>query len=173
MSDASPSARPWRSGERHRPPPATLVEGRALGALTHLVAKLRLARDFGLAPDALATWSLDRHGERGYHDEWIAAHGRGNLERFLGDFLAGRSVLYDESWVTVQVGGFEVRSRIWYHDELPEAFFYFDVSPEEFTDYVIALGCENARRLGVELTLVHEDGFERAVIRALPGPPTI
>lgn len=154
---------------------SALARVRALGALTHLIEKVRLGRELGMTPRELAIWSLDQYGERGYHDEWIAVHGRGNVDQFVDDFIGGRSVLYDECQIVRRDGAvIELRSRIWYHEEVPEAFFYFDVTTDEFTEYVVNLAQDNARRVGIDLTIRHHAGIEHAEVRVAavdPAPP--
>lgn len=149
---------------------AELARVRALGALTHLVEKVRLGRDLGMTPHELAIWSLDQYSERGYHSEWIAAHGGGNVEQFVEDFVRGRSVLYDDCRIARRDGvAIEIRSQLWYHDEPPETFFYFDVTTDEFTEYVVTLAQDNARRIGIALELRHHAGMEHAEIRIAQG----
>lgn len=145
--------------------PAAKAAHRAGGALHHLVALVALGRDRGLTVAELAEWNLTQAEERGYYAEWIHRHGAGNVDAYLKDFLGGRAVLYDESIVERVPGGYDVTTPIWYHDEVPESFFYHDVSLEEFSAYVASLASANARRCGVEVTLEHANGHELARIR--------
>jgi hypothetical protein len=145
--------------------PAARAAHRAGGVLHHLVALVALGRDRGLAAAELAEWILAQAEERGYYAEWIGRHGAGNVDAYLKDFLGGRAMLYDESIVERVPGGYDVITRIWYHDEVPESFFYHDVSQEEFSEYVACLARANARRCGIDVILEHADGREIARIR--------
>jgi len=147
--------------------PAAKAAHRAGGALHHLVALVALGRVRGLTAAELAEWNLTQAEERGYYAEWVHRHGAGNVDAYLKDFLGGRAVLYDESLVERVPDGYDVTTRIWYHDEVPESFFYHDVSLEEFSAYVASLASANARRCGVEVTLEHAHGCEVARIRRI------
>ena len=161
MPESSPA------GHGGLPPPAELARRRAGGCLNHVAMTVRLGRAAGMDAAALARWNLDMMSDHGYFDEWIRREGSGNLAAFVADFVAGRQLLYDDTAVTPTADGFQVESRLWYHVEPPELFFYLDLLPEDVSEYVVALGVESARRLGVGLALEHRDGTERARVGQL------
>lgn len=149
------------------PPARELARRRAGGCLNHIAMTVRLGRTAGMDARALAAWNLDMMSEHGYFDEWIRREGAGNLDAFLGDFVSGRQLIYDDTTVSRTATGFEVTSRLWYHDDPPELFYYLDLAPEELSEYIVALGVESARRLGVALSVEHGGGVERARIARL------
>lgn len=142
---------------------------RAKGVMNYIVMLIALGRDNGLGCQDMVDWIHAHYAERGYYEEWLATHGAGNVDAFLRDFLSGRGLLYEAStFRSLDSGGYEVLTPSWYQRDLPEAFFFFDVDPDEFSQYVQILGRSHAQRLGIDLELKHEGGFERAVIRRLP-----
>jgi hypothetical protein len=151
------------------PSPAQGATHRAHGALHHLVALVALGRDRGMTMHELAEWNLSQAESRGYYGDWIERNSEDKVGAYLRDFVAGRAVLYDESTVARIPGGYEVSTRIWYHDDVPEIFFYYDVSLEEFSDYVIALAAGNAARCGVAVDVKHADKTETIRITKAAG----
>lgn len=149
--------------------PSELARKRAQGCFNHIAMTVRLGREHGQDARALAAWNLGMFADHGYYEEWGVHAGHGNVDAFLQEFLSGREMLYDACQVVATADGYEVTSRLWYHEDPPELLFYLDLEPEDISAYVVELGQENARRCGVALELTHEGGVERARIRPLAG----
>lgn len=136
----------------------------ANGMLGHLLALIALNRAKGGTTEELALWQIKMLQQHGYYAE-LKIDSKYNLESFLSDFVRGRRLIYDDLKITTHDGETSVRTKIWFYEELPEAFFYFDVSMEEFSRFASALARAHAAASGVELRLEHRDGFEIAVFR--------
>lgn len=140
---------------------------RSRGMVNYIVMMIALARHNGMTARELVDWVHNHFEERGYYDETLFQFGAGNKELFLHDFLLGRRFLYSHSDVFfLEEGGYEVQTPSWLTKEHPEIFFFFDVEPEEFLNYVQILAKAKAERLGIDLQLTHVNGMERAVIRS-------
>jgi len=147
---------------------ATTSEGHALGMLSHIAALIALNRQFGRSSEQLADWQTTLITEQGYYDELTRPSDYG-LESFITDFVKGRGLIYPDIQISRQDTAVIVRTAIWFHKELPEVFYFFDVSLEEFSAFVCALTRAHGRACGFDVEVNHTDGFETAVIRPLLG----
>lgn len=59
-------------------------------------------------------------------------------------FIKGRRLLYDKIELFETEDKYVVNTHTWYEKEPSEAFFYFEIDPEEFSAYASILAIENA-----------------------------
>lgn len=145
-----------------------LARMRAIGCLHGLVLAVAFALSTGHTLDELVDFGLGGFEGGGYYDDWAQQHGRGEgaLDAFVREFVRGRAMIYDRSEVSLVGDTYRVTSPLWFWAETPEFFFYYGLTPEEFSQYTRRLAEENARRLGIDLTLTYADGQEVAQIRS-------
>jgi hypothetical protein len=134
-----------------------------LGHLAVVIARNR-ALDSGLHD--LADWQIELLEGHGYYSE-RAADNAEPLIQFVEEFVRGRGLIYDEISVKWHGETAVVESKMWFSEELPEVFFYFDISLEEFAAYAKALAEAHARACGFMARIEHVEGIERAQISLL------
>ena len=145
---------------------AGFTQGQAMGMLGHLLALIALNRECGRTVEQLAEWQVTIVKQHGFYSEQAREPGYG-LEKFVENYVAGRKLIYREVEATILEGTATIRTRLWFVDDLPDAFFYFDVSLNEFRDYVCALARQHASASGFSLIVEHKDGIEMARV-AIP-----
>lgn len=140
---------------------------RAVSVLQHLLTIIALGRDSSMSVERVVEWSLSHASDHGYYDEWRRRHGDGNLAAFLADFVRGRRSLYDDIVICRLASGYEVRSHMWFIDELEEATFYYGLTADQFCAHVGVMAREHARRCGVHAEVHHRDRLE--IVTLHPG----
>ena len=147
----------------------TLSKKRSKESLFEMAKSLSLGKDYGLSIQEICSWYLKKLYTNNHFCFWVHLHGPGNLKAFLNDFLEERRTFFDYSTVQEREdGSIMVRTTLWYLKETPDFFFTLDLSKEEISEYIIELAEEKARRLGVDLSIVHQNGVETAILRPLP-----
>lgn len=136
----------------------------ANGMIGHILALIALNRECGRGNDDLATWQIQLLEQHGYYAEQQREQDF-SIDRFGEEFARGRSLIYDNVELLRSESEVTVRTELWFLRELPEVFFYFDTSPEEFSEFVCALATAHARASGFSLQIQHVDGFEIARIK--------
>lgn len=147
-----------------------LSDKRAKEVLACLCTTLSLGRDQGLSTLEIVSWSLAKLHKNDFFSYWVHLFGPGNTKAFLNDFLEERKNLFDYSSVAEKKDGtLIVQTPLWFYKTTPETFFYLDLTAEDFSEYFIELAEEKARRLGIDLSIIHHNGMETAIIRPRPN----
>ena len=144
-----------------------LSSKRAKETLTGMCMALSLGIDQGLSIKEIVSWSLTKLHKNDYFSYWVHLFGPGNTKEFLNEFLDERKNLFDYSGISEEDGTLIVQTPLWFYKEIPETFFYLDITPEDFSEYFILMAEEKARMLGVDLSIIHHNGMETALIRPL------
>ena len=92
-----------------------------------------------------------------------------NLKTFLNAFLEERRTFFDYSTVEEREdGSIVVQTPLWFLRENPDFLFTLDLVKEDLSESIIELAEEKARRLGIDLSTIHHNGTETAILRPLP-----
>jgi hypothetical protein len=136
----------------------------ALGMVSHLAALIALNRHFGRSVRELAEWMTNVIADQGYYAEQ-GRLGEYRLEDFVRDFVRGRGLVYDQIEVEVRPQMATIRTHLWCLEDLPEAFYYYSVTPEEYSEFACSLAELHANRCGFNITLRHSGALETAHVQ--------
>ena len=146
-----------------------MLRMRATGCLHALTLAYTFARENGHSAMDLASYSLDCFEEGGYYDvEDKTEASFETIKAYAAEFMRGRRMIYDNISLSETAGQLTVKSELWHWKNPPEFFFYYDLTPEEFSSYTSLLATENARRKGIPFHIEYDGGFEIAQIGGTP-----
>lgn len=126
--------------------------------VNYISMMISLAKDNGMKKRDLVNWIHSKFYQYGYfHEKELSSLNATKLEDFVENFKNGRELLYEDVEV-IKVNDYEylVKSYKWYIEESPESFFYFDITPEEFSEYAILLASINAKKSGISIKFSQE-----------------
>lgn len=142
---------------------AAYNRNQALGMIGHILSSIALNRSFERTVEELAEWQIQLLEQHGYYSE-LNHDPHYGLTQFVNDFTRGRRLIYEEVETRLQDNTAIIRTDLWFYEDPPEVFFYFDVSLEEFSQFVCALAQAHARACGFCSRIEHRDGIEIARI---------
>lgn len=137
---------------------------RSKSIVNYIITLLAFAKKQGLTHQDIVSWIHEQYEERGYYDEWRHINSQQPVGSFVELFIKGRRLLYDKIELFETEDKYVVNTHTWYEKEPSEAFFYFEIDPEEFSAYASILAIENAKRLGIKIDIVKETDVETAYI---------
>ena len=65
-------------------------------------------------------------------------------------------------------GSIVVQTPLWFLKENPDFIFTLDLSKEELSEYIVEMAEEKARKLGINLSIIHRNKTEIAILRPFP-----
>lgn len=141
-----------------------LVTIRAHSIVNYIGILLSLANEVGMTHDDLVDWVQGKYGEKGYYEQWSNLSNELKVENFVKLFIRGRNLLYDKISFKEEEDMYIVITETWYEKQLPESFFFFDIDPSDFGSYAANLAIQNAKKIGIKMTIEKEEGLEKAYI---------
>ena len=146
----------------------TLSRKRSKESLFEMAKSLSFGKDYGHSIQEMCSWYLNKLYANNYFSFWVHLHGPGNLKAFLNTFLEERRKFFDYSTVEEREdGSMVIRTPLWFLKENPDFLFTLDLPKEDLSEYIIELAEEKGRRLGIDLSIIHCNGVETAIIRPL------
>ena len=147
----------------------TLSRKRSKESLFEMAKTLSLGKDLGLSIKEICSWYLSKLSNNNHFSFWVHLHGPGNLKAFLNNFLEERRNFFDYSTVQEREdGSIVVQTPLWFLKENPDFIFTLDLSKEELSEYIVEMAEEKAEKLGIDLSIIHRNGIETAILRTLP-----
>ena len=146
-----------------------LSKKRSKESLFEMAKTLSLGKDCGLSVKKVCSWYISKLSGNNHFSFWVHLHGPSNLKAFLNNFLEERRNFFDYSTVQERDdGSVVVQTPLWFLKENPDFFFTLDLSKEELSEYIIELAEEKAKKLGIDLCIIHHNKIETAILRPLP-----